>query len=173
MAERTCRFCKKKFDANSDEAIVMSKTIAYCSIECVENEKFESVLMQKSTKKLSTEENKYRIQILEYIKDRSNNCNTPAIAAQIKNLIEEFDITYKQLYNTIMYAEKYENYTYDPAFGARQLDKFVLPTIKYMAELARLKKIKYTPIKEANKPTTKGRIIKPFLKEEDETLEDD
>lgn len=162
----TCKNCLGKFSPDSPEAIEESKYIHFCSLECQENYNLERMKKRKMNKKSSDEDKEYRDKIFNYVAEHISKPNYGMIAQQAKAMLEEFELTYKNLWQVICYTETIEHKAYDTEYGLRQFDKYVMPCMRYIAEMQKVKKIKIK-LKEEDKPKKCGRIIKPIFEKEE------
>lgn len=165
----TCRYCGKKFDPF--DGCITDGSKHFCSTEC-----YDAYITDKASKgmvkKIKVEEDKeYYKKIIDYIVNRNPNINLGMVGQQIKQQLTEFDINYRQLWAAIVYAEKFENHPFDCKYGMRQYDIYIIPSIKYKAQVDKVKANKNKLIEE-EKANGYVKIVRPFFLDEEENLDE-
>lgn len=167
----TCRHCGKKFDQFDDD-VYTEGSKHFCSLECFENYQAAKVSDGMAKKIKSDADKQYYKKITDFIFAEYPKANPGMIGQQIKLMMQEFNITYQQLWEAMYYAQKYENHPFDKRYGMRQYDPYILPSIRYKAQVERVKQTTAKLITEEPAPTYR-RMIKPIFLDEEENLDDD
>lgn len=91
--------------------------------------------------KLSEQEKLDRRKVTDLIQSMwGENANWKLLTAQLKNIMKEYDLTYKDVYYILKYCKDYEQVVIDGEYGLYQLfPKYIDVTQVFRAELAEAK----------------------------------
>lgn len=97
------------------------KSLKFCSEECY---------LERSKSK------QWHDKLKKYLNELYNGqVNWPFMSKQIKSVMEEYEVDYKDLYHMIKYAVVYEDMVVDPQYGLQQFIKYLQPSQQFAEEI--------------------------------------
>lgn len=94
--------------------------------------------MPTKTPKLSEQERKNRRQLTDLIQEMwGEEANWPLLTAQLKNIMEDYELTHKEVYYILKYCRDYERVSVNTDYGLYQfIPKYIMAVEEFRAKLA-------------------------------------
>lgn len=97
--------------------------------------------MPTKTPKLSEQERKDRRQLTDLIQEMwGEDANWPLLTAQLKNIMEDYELTHKEVYYILKYCRDYEQVLVNLDYGLYQfIPKYIMAVDEFRDKLAEAK----------------------------------
>ena len=135
-----CDVCSKEIPRGKRYQGNKYKSLHFCSEDCWK--KYCAIKSKpKAVVNFKPEKGTSRRKFTDYIQDwTDDNVNWPAIAKQAKDIQEEYELDWNEMYLVCKYAKLYEGHVWDLKFGLGQIfPKYIKPAKDFVNAINKIK----------------------------------
>ena len=135
-----CDVCSKEIPRGKRYQGNKYKSLHFCSEDCWK--KYCAIKSKpKAVVNFKPEKGTSRRKFTDYIQDwTDDNVNWPAIAKQAKDIQEEYELDWNEMYLVCKYAKLYEGHVWDLKYGLGQIfPKYIKPAKDFVNAINKIK----------------------------------